>query len=57
MKDNTVTWQVLEGEEEKENLKKIIEAQQEMQSRSSKGRGNVSNALLCVCERPSLTLS
>ncbi|XP_059199546.1 lupus La protein [Centropristis striata] len=38
IKNNSVTWQVLEGEEEKEELKKIIEAQQEAFSRS-KGRG------------------
>ena len=39
IKNNSVTWQVLEGDEEKEELKKIIEAQQESYSRS-KGRGN-----------------
>ncbi|KAM6979204.1 lupus La protein isoform 1-T2 [Tautogolabrus adspersus] len=38
IKDNSVEWQVLEGEEEKEELKKIIEAQQESYSRV-KGRG------------------
>ncbi|XP_028991864.1 lupus La protein [Betta splendens] len=38
IKDNSVAWQVLEGEEEKEVLKKIIEAQQESYSRS-RGRG------------------
>lgn len=38
VKDNSVTWEILEGEEEKEVLKKIIEAQQESYSRS-KGRG------------------
>lgn len=41
IKDNTVTWQVLEGDEEKEVMKKIIEAQQESFSRS-KGRGKSS---------------
>ncbi|KAM8857215.1 lupus La protein [Synchiropus picturatus] len=38
VKNNSVTWQLLEGEEEKEVLKKIIEAQQESYNRS-KGRG------------------
>ncbi|XP_049451122.1 lupus La protein [Epinephelus fuscoguttatus] len=38
IKNNTVTWQVLEGDEEKEHMKKIIEAQQESFNRS-KGRG------------------
>lgn len=38
IKGNSVTWQVLEGDEEKEVLKKIIEAQQESYNRS-KGRG------------------
>lgn len=38
IKDNSVTWQVLEGDDEKEELKKIIEAQQESYSRS-RGRG------------------
>ncbi|KAJ0070404.1 hypothetical protein NL108_007713, partial [Boleophthalmus pectinirostris] len=37
IKDNTVTWQLLEGDEEKEELKKIIEAQQD--SYRSRGRG------------------
>lgn len=37
VKDHSVTWQLLEGEEEKEVLKKIIEAQQE--SHRSRGRG------------------
>lgn len=37
VKDNSVTWQLLEGDEEKEVLKKIIEAQQE--SYRYKGRG------------------
>nr|XP_020452001.1 lupus La protein [Monopterus albus] len=37
IKDNSVTWQVLEGEEEKEVLKEIIEAQQESFNRF-KGR-------------------
>lgn len=40
IKNNTVTWQVLEGDEEKEELKNIIEAQQESYSRS-RGRGKV----------------
>ncbi|KAK5860978.1 hypothetical protein PBY51_022411 [Eleginops maclovinus] len=42
IKSNSVTWQVLEGEEEKEEMKKIIEAQQESFNRSknrSGGRG------------------
>ncbi|XP_029314672.1 lupus La protein [Cottoperca gobio] len=41
IKANSVTWQVLEGEEEKEELKKIIEAQQESYNRSKSrvGRG------------------
>lgn len=38
MKGSSVTWQVLEGDDEKEMLKKIIEAQQESYNRS-KGRG------------------
>ncbi|KAM9343786.1 lupus La protein [Pholidichthys leucotaenia] len=38
VKDSSVAWQLLEGDEEKEVLKKIIEAQQESFSRS-KGRG------------------
>lgn len=38
VKNNSVTWQVLEGDEEKEMLKKIIEAQQESYNRS-RGRG------------------
>ncbi|XP_034429094.1 lupus La protein [Hippoglossus hippoglossus] len=38
IKNNSVTWQVLEGDEEKDELKKIIEAQQESYSRS-RGRG------------------
>lgn len=38
IKNNSVTWQVLEGDEEKEELKKIVEAQQESYTRS-KGRG------------------
>lgn len=42
IKDNDVTWEVLEGEVEKEVLKKIIEAQQESYNRS-KGRGNCLN--------------
>lgn len=37
VKGNSVTWQLLEGDEEKEVLKKIIEAQQE--THRSKGRG------------------
>lgn len=39
VKDNSVTWQLLEGEEEKEALKRIIEAQQETQR--NKGRGKM----------------
>lgn len=39
VKDNTVNWQLLEGDEEKEVLKKIIEAQQE--SHRSRGRGKI----------------
>jgi len=38
IKDNTVTWQVLDGDEEKEELKKIIDSQQESYNRS-RGRG------------------
>lgn len=38
LKDNVVTWEVLEGDVEKEVMKKIIEAQQESFNRS-KGRG------------------
>ena len=38
VKDNNVTWQFLEGDEEKEVLKKIIEAQQESFNKS-KGKG------------------
>ncbi|XP_028250104.1 lupus La protein [Parambassis ranga] len=38
IKDSSVTWQVLEGDEEKEVMKKIIGAQQEIQSRS-RGKG------------------
>lgn len=38
IKDNSVTWQLLEGDEEKEVMKKIIEAQQESFNRS-RGRG------------------
>lgn len=40
IKDNSVTWQLLEGDEEKEVMKKIIEAQQESFSRS-RGRGEL----------------
>uniref|UniRef100_A0A8C6Q528 Small RNA binding exonuclease protection factor La n=1 Tax=Nothobranchius furzeri TaxID=105023 RepID=A0A8C6Q528_NOTFU len=39
IKDGTVTWQVLEGDEEKEELKKIIEAQQESHNRFKGRRG------------------
>ncbi|XP_061736046.1 lupus La protein isoform X1 [Nerophis ophidion] len=41
VKDNVVTWQLLEGEEEKEVLKKIVEAQQDSfnRSRGKGGRG------------------
>lgn len=38
VKDNSVTWQVLEGDEEKEVLKKIIEAQQESFNRKGRGK-------------------
>ncbi|XP_069009888.1 lupus La protein [Embiotoca jacksoni] len=38
IKDNSVKWELLEGDEEKEVMKKIIEAQQESYSRS-RGRG------------------
>ncbi|XP_019945492.1 lupus La protein [Paralichthys olivaceus] len=38
IKNNSITWQVLEGDEEKEELKKIIESQQESYSRV-RGRG------------------
>ncbi|XP_004081794.1 lupus La protein [Oryzias latipes] len=38
IKDNVVTWELLEGDEEKEVMKKIIGAQQESFNRS-KGRG------------------
>lgn len=44
VKGNSVTWQLLEGDEEKEVLKKIIEAQQE--SHRSKGRGKLENICL-----------
>lgn len=37
IKDSSVTWQLLEGDEEKEMMKKIVEAQQE--TFRSKGRG------------------
>lgn len=39
VKDSSVTWQLLEGDEEKEALKRIIEAQQETQR--NKGRGKM----------------
>lgn len=39
VKDSSVTWQLLEGDEEKEALKRIIEAQQETQK--NKGRGKI----------------
>lgn len=38
IKQNSVDWQVLEGEEEKDELKNIIDAQQESYNRS-KNRG------------------
>lgn len=38
IKNEVVTWQVLEGDEEKEELKRIIEAQQEIHNRF-RGRG------------------
>lgn len=38
IKDNSVNWQVLDGDEEKAELKNIIEAQQESYNRS-KNRG------------------
>lgn len=38
IKNDTVTWQVLEGDQEKEELKRIIEAQQESYNRF-RGRG------------------
>lgn len=47
IKDNSVTWQVLEGEEEKEELKKIIEAQQETYNRS-RGRGKCCYQMACL---------
>lgn len=39
VKDSSVTWKLLEGDEEKEALKRIIEAQQETQK--NKGRGKI----------------
>lgn len=39
VKDSDVTWQLLDGDEEKEALKRIIEAQQETQR--NKGRGKM----------------
>lgn len=39
VKDCRVIWQLLEGDEEKEALKRIIEAQQETQR--NKGRGKM----------------
>ncbi|KAM3862094.1 lupus La protein [Diretmus argenteus] len=44
IKDNDVTWELLEGDVEKDVLKKIVEAQQELYSRSKgkSGRGRSS---------------
>ena len=43
IKDSDVTWQVLEGEEEKEEMKKIIEAQQESLNRKTRGNFQTSS--------------
>uniref|UniRef100_H3C5U9 Small RNA binding exonuclease protection factor La n=1 Tax=Tetraodon nigroviridis TaxID=99883 RepID=H3C5U9_TETNG len=40
IKDCSVTWQLLEGDEEKEALKRIIEAQQETQRNKGRGKRN-----------------
>lgn len=40
-----VTWQLLEGDEEKEALKRIIEAQQETQRNKGRGKIKVSKSL------------
>lgn len=45
VKDNSVTWQLLEGEEEKEALKRIIEAQQETQRNKGRGKMAISKTL------------
>lgn len=42
IKGGSVTWQVLEGDEEKQVLKNIIQAQQESYNRS-RGRGRASS--------------
>lgn len=41
IKDCSVTWQLLEGDEEKEALKRIIEAQQETQRNKGRGKRNI----------------
>lgn len=41
IKDCNVTWQLLEGDEEKEALKRIIEAQQETQRNKGRGKRNI----------------
>lgn len=45
VKDCSVTWQLLEGDEEKEALKRIIEAQQETQRNKGRGKMNFSKML------------
>lgn len=45
VKDCNVTWQLLEGDEEKEALKRIIEAQQETQRNKGRGKMNISKIL------------
>lgn len=45
VKDCNVTWQLLEGDEEKEALKRIIEAQQETQRNKGRGKMNFSKIL------------
>lgn len=47
VKDCSVTWQLLEGDEEKEALKRIIEAQQETQR--NKGRGKMKFQIYWIC--------
>lgn len=60
VKDSSVTWQLLEGDEEKEALKRIIEAQQETQKNKGRGKITISdtgselhyinlNYLPCLC--------
>lgn len=44
VKDNSVTWQLLEGDEEKEVLKKIIEAQQESYRYKGRGKNSFSSS-------------